>query len=74
MPIVLLMYAEALNEVSYNGDPNGDAFKYLNMVRTRSGATLSPRLNWPARQASGRQYCRSGGWSFRWSFTAGSTW
>jgi hypothetical protein len=36
---VLLMYAEALNEVSYNGDPNGDAFKYLNMVRTRSEAT-----------------------------------
>lgn len=34
---VYLMYAEALNEISYNGA--GDAIKYLNLVRTRSGAT-----------------------------------
>lgn len=33
---VLLMYAEALNEISYS--VAGDAKKYLNMVRTRSGA------------------------------------
>ena len=32
---VLLMYAECLNEAGY--DPNGDAFKYLNMVRERAG-------------------------------------
>ena len=32
---VLLMYAESLNEVSYQA--NGDAFTYLNMIRTRAG-------------------------------------
>ena len=32
---VLLMAAEALNEVSY--EPNGDAFTFLNEVRTRAG-------------------------------------
>ena len=32
---VLLMYAEALNEISY--EVNGDAFKYLNQVRKRAG-------------------------------------
>lgn len=34
---VLLMYAEALNEISFSGE--GDALKYLNMVRERSGAS-----------------------------------
>jgi hypothetical protein len=33
---VLLMYAEALNEVGYNS--SGDAFVYLNAVRARAGA------------------------------------
>jgi hypothetical protein len=32
---VLLMYAEALNELSF--EPNGLAFTYLNMIRTRAG-------------------------------------
>jgi starch-binding outer membrane protein, SusD/RagB family len=32
---VLLMYAEALNEIGYNS--SGDAFKYLNEVRERAG-------------------------------------
>lgn len=32
---VLLMYAEALNEVGFQGD--GEAFTYLNMVRARAG-------------------------------------
>lgn len=32
---VLLMYAESLNEVSFQA--NGDAFTYLNMIRTRAG-------------------------------------
>lgn len=35
---VLLMYAEALNEVAYSSDEAGDAFVYLNKVRTRAGA------------------------------------
>ncbi|GAB3948495.1 RagB/SusD family nutrient uptake outer membrane protein [Spirosoma harenae] len=34
---ILLLYAEALNEVSYQAD--GDAFKALNRVRTRAGVT-----------------------------------
>jgi hypothetical protein len=37
---VLLMYAEALNEVAYSSDPNSDNFKYLNMVRSRAGASV----------------------------------
>lgn len=37
---VLLMRAEALNEVAYDSDDiNGDAFKLLNQVRTRAGLT-----------------------------------
>lgn len=37
---VLLMYAEALNEVAYSSDPNSDNFKYLNLVRSRAKATV----------------------------------
>ncbi|GGH21296.1 RagB/SusD family nutrient uptake outer membrane protein [Mucilaginibacter phyllosphaerae] len=35
---VLLMYAEALNEVAYSSDITKDAFIYLNAVRLRAGA------------------------------------
>ena len=35
---VLLMYAEALNETAYSSDEAGDAFVYINKVRTRAGA------------------------------------
>lgn len=35
---VLLMYVEALNEVGYDPSPRGDAFYYLNLVRTRAKA------------------------------------
>ncbi len=34
---VILLYAEALNEVSYN--PNGDAFFYLNLIRKRANTS-----------------------------------
>ena len=37
---VLLMYAEALNEVGYDADPNGPALANLNAIRSRAGATL----------------------------------
>lgn len=37
---VLLMFAEADNEI--NGGPTADAYKYLNMVRTRSKASPAP--------------------------------
>ncbi len=36
---VLLMYAEALNEISFDASESSEALKYLNQVRTRSGAT-----------------------------------
>lgn len=36
---VLLMYAEALNEIAYDPSPRGDAFYYLNRIRTRAKAT-----------------------------------
>lgn len=40
---VLLMYVEALNEIEYNPSPRGDAFYYLNLIRTRSKApTYTP--------------------------------
>jgi hypothetical protein len=37
---VLLMYAEALNEVAYSSDAGSDNFRYLNMVRSRANASL----------------------------------
>lgn len=37
---VVLMYAEALNEVAYSGSSDSEALKALNMVHTRAG--LSP--------------------------------
>lgn len=36
---VLLMYAEAFNEVSYNGAPTSPALEALNAVHTRAGLT-----------------------------------
>jgi hypothetical protein len=42
---VMLMYAEALNEVAYSADPDSDNFKYLNMVRGRAKASnFTPAL------------------------------
>jgi starch-binding outer membrane protein, SusD/RagB family len=37
---VLLMYAEALNEVAYSNDANSEQFKYLNAVRTRAKVSV----------------------------------
>lgn len=36
---VYLMYVEALNEIAYDPSPRGDAFYYLNLLRTRAKAT-----------------------------------
>lgn len=44
---VLLMYAEALNEVSYQGLITADAFVYLNAVRNRAKATAYTVANLP---------------------------
>ena len=46
---VLLMYAEALNEVSFQ--PAGEAFTYLNMVRTRAGLAKKTATEIPTQQA-----------------------
>lgn len=46
---VLLMYAEALNEVSYQ--PAGDALDYLNMIRTRAGLAKKTAADIPTQQA-----------------------
>lgn len=46
---VLLMYAECLNEQSY--DPNGDAFKYLNMIRKRAGLAEKTSAEIPHKEA-----------------------
>lgn len=42
---VLLMYAEALNEVSYQA--GGDAFTYLNQIRTRAGLSEKTAITTP---------------------------
>lgn len=36
---VLLMYAEALNEIAYSADTNSEQFQYLNRIRERAHAT-----------------------------------
>lgn len=46
---VLLMYAEALNEVSYQA--SGEAFNYLNQIRTRAGLTAKTATDIPDQQA-----------------------
>ena len=46
---VLLMYAEALNEVSFQ--PAGDAFTYLNLIRTRVGLAKKTAAEIPTQQA-----------------------
>lgn len=48
---VLLMYAEALNEISYNNDQNSAAFKALNEVHQRAGLTALKPLDLPDQTA-----------------------
>ncbi|MBE9463553.1 RagB/SusD family nutrient uptake outer membrane protein [Dyadobacter subterraneus] len=46
---VLLMYSEALNEIGYQAA--GDAFTYLNMIRTRAGLAPKTSSDVPTQQA-----------------------
>ncbi len=46
---VLLMYAECLNEAGYQA--GGDAFKYLNMVRSRAGLVAKTEPDVPTQAA-----------------------
>ncbi|MBC7914274.1 MAG: RagB/SusD family nutrient uptake outer membrane protein [Pyrinomonadaceae bacterium] len=48
---VLLMYAEALNEVSYNPSVTSDAFVYLNAVRARANASVYTATDLPDQAA-----------------------
>ncbi|WP_304065303.1 RagB/SusD family nutrient uptake outer membrane protein [Pedobacter glucosidilyticus] len=48
---VLLMYAEALNEVAYNPLITSDAFVYLNAVRSRASATTYTPVSLPNQAA-----------------------
>jgi hypothetical protein len=47
----LLMYAEALNELGYDATGQGDAFKYLNQIRTRAGVTTYNTTSLPDQQS-----------------------
>ncbi|WP_460966886.1 RagB/SusD family nutrient uptake outer membrane protein [Spirosoma migulaei] len=46
---VLLMYAESLNEVGYQ--PTGEAFTYLNQIRTRAGLKAKTATDIPDQQS-----------------------
>lgn len=46
---VLLMYAEALNELAY--EPNGDAMRYLNVIRKRAGLAERTAVDIPDQAA-----------------------
>lgn len=48
---VLLMYAEALNEVAYNNSPNSPALNAINEVRTRAGIQPIDILTLPNKDA-----------------------
>ncbi len=48
---VVLMYAEALNEVAYSNDRNSEALKALNMVHTRAGLPVIDIADLPSQDA-----------------------
>lgn len=55
---VLLMYAEALNEVSYSNNTDSEALKALNRVRTRSGLSPINIADLPNQDAFRRAICK----------------
>ncbi|MGN1221177.1 MAG: RagB/SusD family nutrient uptake outer membrane protein, partial [Candidatus Cryptobacteroides sp.] len=55
---VLLMYAEALNDVSYSSDQNSEAMKALNQVHTRSGLAPLDIADLPNQDAFKRAICK----------------
>lgn len=50
---VLLMYAEALNEIAYDAGGAGDAWKYINKVHQRAGLTALTTTDLPDQAAFG---------------------
>lgn len=55
---VLLMYAEALNNVSYSSDQNSEQMKALNAVHTRAGLTPLDITTIPNQDAFRRAVCK----------------
>lgn len=54
---VLLLYAEALNEVGYSNDPNSPALEALNEVHTRAGLAAIDIADLPDQDAFRRAVC-----------------
>lgn len=48
---VLLMYAEALNEIAYDNSSDSPALKYLNQVHTRAGLTAINIIELPDKES-----------------------
>lgn len=55
---VLLMYAEALNEVAYSSDQQSEAMKALNAVHTRAGLAPLDIADLPNQDAFRRAICK----------------
>lgn len=55
---VLLMYAEALNDVAYSSAPDSQALKALNRVRTRSGLNALKISELPNQDSFKRAICK----------------
>ncbi len=55
---VLLMYAEALNEISYSSDQQSPALKALNAVHTRAGLAPLDIADYPTQDAFRRAICK----------------
>lgn len=61
---VLLMYAEALNNVGYSNDADSDALKALNRVRTRSGLAPLDISDLPNQEAFKKAICKERQYEF----------
>ena len=61
---VLLMYAEALNNVGYSNDADSDALKALNRVRTRSGLAPLKISDLPNQEAFKKAICKERQYEF----------
>ena len=55
---VLLMYAEALNNIGYSADQNSEQLKALNAVHTRAGLTSLSITDIPNQDAFNRAICK----------------
>ena len=70
---VLLMYAEALNEISYSNSQTSDAMVALNAVHTRAGLSPVQITNWQIRIVSVKPLCWNANRNFLMRDTVGLT-